>query len=98
MAFDRSKKTAETKHGEIPIYPIDEIKEKLNGVEVAILTVPATAAQDITNELVKCGIKGIVNFTPARLTIPEDVRIHHIDLSVELQSFIYFLKNYPMNQ
>jgi len=39
-----------------------------------------------------------VNFTPARLTIPDDVRIHHIDLSVELQSFIYFLKNYPMNE
>lgn len=98
MAFDRSKKTAKTENGHIPIYPIEQLEEKLNGVEVAILTVPAAAAQDIANRLIDCGIKGIVNFTPARLTIPDDVRIHHIDLSVELQSFIYFLKNYPMNE
>lgn len=98
MAFDRSKKTAKTVNGNIPIYPIEQLEEKLNGVEVAILTVPAAAAQDIANRLIDCGIKGIVNFTPARLTIPDDVRIHHIDLSVELQSFIYFLKNYPMNE
>ena len=98
MAFDRSKKTAKTENGNIPIYPIEQLEEKLNGVEVAILTVPAAAAQDIANRLIYCGIKGIVNFTPARLTIPDDVRIHHIDLSVELQSFIYFLKNYPMNE
>lgn len=98
MAFDRSKKTAKTENGNIPIYPIEQLEEKLNGVEVAILTVPAAAAQDIANRLIECGIRGIVNFTPARLTIPDDVRIHHIDLSVELQSFIYFLKNYPMNE
>lgn len=98
MAFDRSKKTAKTENGHIPIYPIEQLEEKLNGVEVAILTVPAAAAQDIANRLIECGIRGIVNFTPARLTIPDDVRIHHIDLSVELQSFIYFLKNYPMNE
>jgi len=98
MAFDRSKKTAKTENGHIPIYPIEQLEEKLNGVEVAILTVPAAAAQDIANRLIDCGIRGIVNFTPARLTIPDDVRIHHIDLSVELQSFIYFLKNYPMNE
>ncbi|MEJ8778880.1 redox-sensing transcriptional repressor Rex [Pseudogracilibacillus sp. ICA-222130] len=98
MAFDRSKRTAKTENGNIPIYSIEQLEEKLNGVEVAILTVPAAAAQDIADRLIDCGIKGIVNFTPARLTIPDDVRIHHIDLSVELQSFIYFLKNYPMNE
>src|SRR5699024_7708977 len=97
-AFDRSKKTAKTENGHIPIYPIEQVEEMLHGVEVAFLTVPAAAAQDIGNRLIECGIRGIVNFTPARLTIPDDVRIHHIDMSVELQSFIYFLKNYPMNE
>jgi len=61
-----------------------------------ILTVPASAAQVIADRLVKLGVKGILNFTPARLTIPDHVRIHHIDLSVELQSFVYFLKHYPL--
>lgn len=96
MAFDRSKSKAGTYIGEVPIYHIDELEERLSEVDVAILTVPAAVAQEITNRLVEKGVKGILNFTPARLTIPDDIRIHHIDLSVELQSFVYFLKNYPL--
>jgi len=68
----------------------------MGNVEVAILTVPASAAQDVADRLVEKGVKGILNFTPARLNIPDHVRIHHIDLSVELQSLVYFLKNYPL--
>ena len=56
--------------------------------------VPQAEAQEITNRLVNKGITGILNFTPARLTLPNHVRIHHIDLSVELQSLIYFMKHY----
>ncbi|HDR7882063.1 TPA: redox-sensing transcriptional repressor Rex, partial [Bacillus cytotoxicus] len=37
----------------------------------------------------------ILNFTPARLNVSEKIRIHHIDLAVELQTLVYFLKNYP---
>lgn len=96
MAFDRSKSKAGTHIGGVPIYHIDELEARLSGVDVAILTIPATVAQEITNRLVDKGIKGILNFTPARLTIPDDIRIHHIDLSVELQSFVYFLNNYPL--
>src|SRR5699024_5010029 len=98
MAFDHSKQKAGTFIGDVPIYHIDDLAEKLGDVEVAILTVPASAAQDITDKLVAKGIKGILNFTPARITIPDDVRIHHIDLSVELQSFVYLLKNYPLEE
>ncbi|MEI3614770.1 redox-sensing transcriptional repressor Rex [Pseudogracilibacillus sp. SO30301A] len=96
MAFDRSKQKAGTFIGGVPIYHIDDLEEKIGDVEVVILTVPASAAQEIADRIVQQGVKGIVNFTPARLTLPEDVRIHHIDLSVELQSFVYFLKNYPL--
>src|SRR5699024_2524527 len=95
-AFDRSTSKTGKLNGEVPVYHIDELEENLEDIQVAILTVPAAVAQDIANRLVDKGIKGILNFTPARLTLPEDVRIHHIDLSVELQSFVYFLKHYPM--
>lgn len=98
MAFDRSREMAGTKIGGVPIHHIDDLEEKIGDVEVAILTVPASAAQDITDRLVDRGIKGILNFTPARLTLPDNVRVHHIDLSVELQSFVYFLKNYPLDK
>lgn len=95
MAFDRSKDKAGTSIGAVPIYHIDDLETKIKDVDVAILTVPATEAQEVANRLVEKGVIGILNFTPARLTIPKHVRIHHIDLSVELQSFVYFLKHYP---
>jgi redox-sensing transcriptional repressor len=81
----------------IPIFSIDrfaEVKE-LHNVEVAILTVPANVAQQVTDRIVAAGIRGILNFTPARLTAPPTVRIHHIDLTTELQTLIYFLKKFP---
>src|SRR5699024_2737178 len=95
-AFDRSTSKTGKLNGEVPVYHIDELEKNLNDIQVAILTVPAAVAQEIADRLVEKNIKGILNFTPARLTLPEDVRIHHIDLSVELQSFVYFLKHYPM--
>lgn len=98
IAFDRSKRTVKSEMGDIPVYHIDQLEEKIGSIDVAILTVPAAAAQDITDRLVDLGVKGILNFTPARLTIPDDVRVHHIDLSVELQSFVYFMKNYPLDE
>jgi redox-sensing transcriptional repressor len=72
------------------------LEERLHErISVAILTVPAHVAQSITDRLVQKGIKGILNFTPARLNVPESIRVHHIDLAIELQSLVYFLKNYP---
>lgn len=96
MAFDSSAEKVGTEITGVPIYHIDDLAEKLKNVEVVILTVPGSEAQEITNQITELGVKGILNFTPARLTIPADVRIHHIDLSMELQSFVYLLKNYPM--
>ncbi|CAM4228509.1 redox-sensing transcriptional repressor Rex [Lederbergia lenta] len=96
MAFEVDKEKVGTMMGEVPIYDMGELKERLQeeDITVVILTVPANAAQQITDELEKANVKGILNFTPARLTVPPSVRVHHIDLAVELQSLIYFLKNY----
>lgn len=80
----------------MPVYNLDDLEQHVKDESVAILTVPAVAAQSITDRLVALGIKGILNFTPARLNVPEHIRIHHIDLAVELQSLVYFLKHYSV--
>ncbi|HEY4552942.1 MAG TPA: redox-sensing transcriptional repressor Rex [Bacillaceae bacterium] len=97
MAFDVSKEKIGTTIGNVAIYDMDELVERLQteGISVVILTVPAAEAQHITDKLKDTGVKGILNFTPARLNVPSSIRVHHIDLAVELQSLIYFLKNYP---
>lgn len=96
MAFDRDPDKVGKDCDGVPIYHIDQLEEKLGDVRVAILTVPATEAEKITEKLIDNGILGILNFTPARITVPNYVRVHHIDLSIELQALIYFLKNYPL--
>ncbi len=67
---------------------------QLQQIEIAILTVPANKAQSVTDELVAAGIKGILNFTPLRITVPNDVRVQNVDLTNELQTLIYFLQHF----
>ncbi|RBR33684.1 redox-sensing transcriptional repressor Rex [Enterococcus cecorum] len=85
----------------IPVYPMSDMKEqiKIQAIDIAILTVPADKSQDVVNELVESGVKGILNFTPVRLNAPKDVIIQNVDLTNELQTLIYFLNsdNPPMD-
>lgn len=98
MAFDADETKIGTEIGSVPIYPINELEERLGEIEVAILTIPAEEADTMANRLVELGIKGILNFTPARITVPSNIRVHHIDLAVELQSLVYFLKHYSLEE
>ncbi|SDO15815.1 redox-sensing transcriptional repressor Rex [Alkalicoccus daliensis] len=98
MAFDVDEKIVGEVIGDVPVHHFKDVQKHIEGkVDVAILTVPSQHAQGIAEELVDAGINGILNFTPARLSLPDHVRVHHIDLSVELQSLIYFLKHYPLS-
>jgi redox-sensing transcriptional repressor len=98
LAFDVDENKVGTRISDVPVYHMNEIETRLQDedISVAILTVPAPVAQPITDRLVEANIKAILNFTPARLNVPSTIRIHHIDLAVELQSLIYFLKHYPV--
>ncbi|MEI4791299.1 redox-sensing transcriptional repressor Rex [Bacillus sp. FJAT-53060] len=101
MAFDVNESKIGSEIGGVPVYDLDKLEEhvqEVGDIPVAILTVPAVVAQSITDRLIALGIKGILNFTPARLNVPEHIRIHHIDLAVELQSLVYFLKHYSVTQ
>lgn len=77
----------------IPIYGISTLEEKLSetAIETAILTVPSVKAQEVTNQLVKAGIKGILSFSPVNLQVPDDVVVQYVDLTSELQTLLYFM-------
>ena len=68
----------------IPVYPLDNMVEqiKLQQIEIAILTLPAQQAQQVVDQLADAGIKGILNFTAARLTSKRrlDQRITNLNL------------------
>lgn len=95
-AFDTKSEFANTVKSGIPIYPAEEMTTQLKEqqIDVVILAVPGTKAQKVTDQLVEAGVKGILNFTPVRLSVPKDVQVQNIDLTNELQTLIYFIKNY----
>ena len=59
-------------------------------VKVAMITVPAEVAQGVVDMLVENGITAILNFAPTKLRVPDTVHVHNADLTIELQSLIYY--------
>lgn len=80
---------------DIPVYSLTRLKEIIDRfkVKVAIIAVPEIAAQEIADDLIKAGIKGIVNFAPVLLKTPEDVIVNNVNLCDELESVIYYVHN-----
>ncbi|HOB87781.1 MAG TPA: redox-sensing transcriptional repressor Rex [Bacillota bacterium] len=90
--FDRDPQLIGQNIAGIPIYDIKEVGgiiEQYN-IKVAIITVPAESAQEVVDQIVPYGIKAILNFAPARIEVPEGVHLDNADLTIELQSLIYY--------
>jgi len=93
-AFDNDKRKIGKKHSDIIIQDIANLEKtiKEKGIEIIILTVPVEKAQEITNNVIDTGITTILNFVPIRLIVPDYVRVHYVDLSIEIESLSYYVK------
>lgn len=65
---------------------------RLNNIQIALLTVPAEAAQEIALRLEKANIKAILNFTPVKLTLSQRTKISNVDLAQELKTLSFFMR------
>jgi redox-sensing transcriptional repressor len=61
------------------------------GIQIAMIAVPASNAQQVVDELVKAGIRSILNYAPLNITVPEDVHVQHTDPVTHLQRMTYYL-------
>ncbi|MCK1220002.1 redox-sensing transcriptional repressor Rex [Streptococcus uberis] len=77
----------------IPIYGISTISDhvKKADIETAILTVPSTHAQEVADQLIEAGIRGILSFSPVHLQVPKGIIVQYVDLTSELQTLLYFM-------
>ncbi len=75
-------------------YPVQEmprvIEEK--DIRVAIIAVPASEAQSITNQLCRAGVRSLVNFAPVRLWVREGVYVENVDVTMALERVAYFAR------
>ena len=96
MAFDTddNELVGTQTEDNIPIYGISQIKDKIaqEDIKTAILTVPSVKAQEVAYLLVDAGIKGILCFSPVNLNLPRHVVVQYVDLTSELQTLLYFMK------
>jgi redox-sensing transcriptional repressor len=78
---------------DIPVYSMSRLKEIIDRfrVKVAILAVPEISAQEVADDLIRHGIKGIVNFAPVLLKVSPDIIINNVNLCDELESVIYYV-------
>lgn len=77
----------------LPVQPINELAETIRtrNITIGIIAVPAEEAQAIARIMVEAGIKAILNYAPITLTVPNNVRVQHIDPVVGLQRMTYYL-------
>jgi len=76
---------------EIPVYDMDRLEEIVHrfNVKTAIIAVPDLAAQAVCDQLVVCGVLGIINFAPVILKVPDHLVVNNVNLSDEIESVIY---------
>jgi len=93
MVFDNDPEKIGQKVGEYEIFDTATLAEKVkqNRIKIAMLTAPASSAQEITDLLVKAGIKAILNYAPISLNVPGGVRVQYIDPVTHLQRMTYYL-------
>jgi len=81
------------------VQPLSELRETIlrSNIRLAILAVPAEAAQAATDLVVAAGVRGILNFAPVSLTVPGDVAVTAVDLAVQLEQLSFQVNFTPIS-
>lgn len=93
-AFDADKRKVGGERQGVPVHHVEELEEQIRAkeIDILILAVPPGEAQRIAEMAVEAGISAILNFVPQRLVVPEHVKVHYVDLLIEIESLSYYLK------
>jgi redox-sensing transcriptional repressor len=93
--FDNDQRKIGSNHKGIIIADINHIERELRdaSIEMVILAVPATVAQYIVDDVVRAGIKAILNFAPVNLRVPNDVYLRNENMAMELEYLSFAIQN-----
>lgn len=89
--FDADPDKVGQRWGAVTIRGPKELEQTIreSAVELAILAVPASAAQDLASRAVAAGVRGILNFAPLRLRVPSDVNVEDVSLVMEMEALSF---------
>lgn len=75
-----------------PMYKLDEFVKK-NNIQIGVITVPDSAAQETVDILARAGIKAILNFAPKAIAAPPEIKTRNVDLSVNMEVLSFYMAN-----
>ena len=80
---------------DLPVRPIESLTEdnRERPVDIAVIAVPASAAQRVVDQVVAAGITGIMSFAPIQLHVPADVTLNTVNMAMELERLSFALSN-----
>ena len=89
--FDSDVRLHGQQFGEVMVQPPAEVGETVRrlGARLAVIAVPAEAAQRACDALVAAGVRGILNFAPVNLNVPDGVAVNSVDLVVQLEQLAF---------
>lgn len=92
--FDNDVAKIDTYVGNLRVMNIVDLKDEisLRGIQIAMVAVPASSAQAVTNALVEAGVRAILNYAPITLSVPPGVYVQYIDPAAHLQHMTYYLR------
>jgi redox-sensing transcriptional repressor len=90
--YDVDPKVVDRRVGPVAVQHVDALAVTArNGrVSIGVIATPAAAAQEVADALVAAGVTSILNFAPRVLTVPPDVQLRYVDLSIELQVMSFY--------
>jgi redox-sensing transcriptional repressor len=93
-AFDSNPEKVEKIYAGVQCYPSDQMIDviKKENISIAVISVPGNAAVKVAEDLVLAGIKGILNFSPKALNVPDHVYLQEYDMITMLEKIAYFAK------
>jgi redox-sensing transcriptional repressor len=93
--FDNDPKKIGQSYSGLVVQGLDDLAIAANTsrLGLSILCVPAEAAQRVADQIVACGIQGILNFAPVPIVVPSTVSVMAVDLSVQLELLAYKVQN-----
>ncbi len=99
MLFDSDARKIGSIHKGIPIQDVKELSQEIknNKIEMVIIAVPADSAQLVADEVIKAGIKAILNFAPITLKVSNEVMVRTENMAMELEYLSFFLANPHLN-
>ncbi|HWE02218.1 MAG TPA: redox-sensing transcriptional repressor Rex [Tepidisphaeraceae bacterium] len=98
--FDNDPAKLGRRIGLFQIQPLSELAATVqkHSVRMAVLAVPADHAQQVADELVNVGIRGLLNFAPVSLSVPKHMAIKSVDLAVQLEQLSFQVNLMPAEQ